>query len=177
MMKKKVMIVGVVLVVAMMVVSATNLQMNSVEMKVILNKPAAKAVMAKPLQPAMAVNAKANILPWNANIAKSDIPVFGGEGDDQNPSLVTDGGGNILAMYESEVEEMDYDIGLATSTDGGNTWTPYIATIDGSPTQPRVAFYGGKTAYGTFTADPIDGYGREYITIFPDMTDPEGGEG
>ena len=176
-MKGKIALVGTVFIAALMIVNAFN--MASVEYRAKSNyfgKTSAEFIGT--LKPApVALTAKAKFVPVKYRAMPTDIEVFGGEASDENPSLISDGGSNLLALYETEVESMDYDIGIANSMDGGATWTPYAFTVDGSPSQPRLALYSGEQAYGTWTADPVDGFGYSYIAMFPDIRDPEAGDG
>ncbi len=125
------------------------------------------------------IQIKASIKPEKMSylLKPLDVQVTHNEGIDQNPAIVTDGAGNLLTMHEIEVESMEFDIGLSISTDVGTTWELMgYFPVDGAPTQPRLDFYKGKTAYGTWTADPMAAFGYAYYAEFPDITDPEVGE-
>ena len=85
--------------------------------------------------------------------AGTDFPVFTSDLTNQNPGIVTDGLGTILAVTE-ETDGSTTNLWGRWSTDGGTTWLDE-AEITGwqfttKPTLPELDYYGaGKQAWGT----------------------------
>ncbi|HEC76771.1 MAG TPA: hypothetical protein ENI33_05895 [Thermoplasmatales archaeon] len=177
-MKGKILVVGVILVGVMLIVNATNLHMKAVNTEIKKLNEVNTLVKPANLQPApVALSAKPVAKKVSFKPMPLDTQVTVNEGVDQNPAIATDGSGNILSIYEIETDISEYDIGISASYDVGSTWgEAYYFEVDGDPTQPRLDFYGGKTVYGTWTADPWEAFGYAYFAEFPDITDPEAGE-
>ncbi len=168
-----------VVLVGAMIVSATNFYEKPVKVDTSIQKlNSLPKNMIKPVKASPAsvnIEMKADIVKARYLVKSLDTQITFNEGIDQNPAIVSDGAGDLLTLHEMEYEG-DIGIGISTSMDVGSTWTQYYFDVDGSPTQPRLDFYSGKTAYGTWTADPMAAFGYAYYAEFPDITDPEAGE-
>ena len=98
------------------------------------------------------------------------------EYDIQNPSVVTDGHGNILVLGEAVPEFLTRSIFGRWSTDNGDTWVSEDEItgweFEDVYTKPKIDYYGkGKTAWGTLVPEGMASGDLHYIE-FPDITDP-----
>ncbi len=88
-----------------------------------------------------------------------DVQVTGGDGLEIQPSITTDGTGNILLGMTA-----DFGSGLnayfTSSSDGGATWAENaVAWQIETPEYPSVDYWGGTTYYGTMVPNPSDSDG------------------
>ncbi|MEM2387769.1 MAG: hypothetical protein QXW78_01415 [Candidatus Thermoplasmatota archaeon] len=173
---KKMLAICAVLVAAMLLSNANNISKKTLVKETHKNKlPTPIPVFATPAD--LQLQIKPTRESFKRFYIPTDIQITLNEGADQNPAITTDGSANILCLYEIETDINQFDIGIGVSYDGGANWPEgYYFEVDGNPEQPRLDFYEGKTAYGTWTADPIEAFGYAYYAEFPDITDPEAGE-
>jgi len=102
-----------------------------------------------------------------------DVLILSNPNTDQNPAIVSDRGTNLLSMCEFEMKPLEYNIGLKHWEQ--NSWNSEYYYFDAGehPTQPRLDFYDGKTAYGTWrSSDPHEAV----CAIFSDITNPYYGD-
>lgn len=106
----------------------------------------------------------------------TDKQITTGEADDRYPSLISDGGGNLVMAYSSALSFLEVDLGLAYSTDNGENWmvlTP-VDPFDGeAELQTALDFCrvedGKSLAYGTFVTSAGNGGITPFI-VLEDMT-------
>lgn len=68
--------------------------------------------------------------------------------DDRLPDITQDGDGNVVVVWTHEISTLEGDIGLAYSTDGGNTWTPSTFEFEGFQYYAGIGYFEGSKYEG-----------------------------
>jgi len=112
------------------------------------------------------------------NTLGTDFAIFeNGEMHVQNPSIVSDGSGNLLVLGEFNPSIFSRSLFGRWSTNNGESWISedeiYGWEFEDAYTKPKIDYYGsGKTAWGTLVPEGALTNDVHYIE-FPDITDPE----
>ncbi|HDS59993.1 MAG TPA: exo-alpha-sialidase [Thermoplasmatales archaeon] len=99
--------------------------------------------------------------------------VAAGDNDEYEPVIAADGNGNYVVSYTEKLGVFDTNVMLATSTNGGNSWsaaaTPW-GELEGRQTSPSMMYCGeGNTILGAF-ADETGGW--EMLFKIPSVAEP-----
>ena len=116
------------------------------------------------------------VIPKNP-VMVGDSQITTNELYDGHPAIMCDNEGNLMANYENEQEDNQYDVGMSYSTNGGASWSSYHWNIPYHEEMPDIDYTGSeRTAIGTFVPDPELSQGSAvHFTIYPDIIDPEAG--
>ena len=68
--------------------------------------------------------------------------------DDYLPAITVDGAGNVVAVWTHEISATDADIGMAYSTDNGETWTSDVILMDGYQYYADIGYMHGSSYEG-----------------------------
>ena len=99
--------------------------------------------------------------------------------EDMLPSITVDGNGNIVVTWTHEISAMESDVGIAFSTDGGNSFQANVFQLDGYQYYADSAYVEGSKYSSPIVFDGIWGicleqvYETGNVWLITDVTNPD----